>query len=129
MRPYMPFMAALVLFGAVACGASSSSSTPSTSGSSSSSKPTAAQQAAAINKATCQKVTSASWSTKPQATAYISLLEGQASQAGVDSTLSGDMMTLSTVLTGHESGAKTLTTAKVAAAQAVLTTVCKKWAS
>jgi hypothetical protein len=39
------------------------------------------------------------------------------------------MMTLSTVLTGHESGAKTLTTAKVAAAQAVLTTVCKKWAS
>jgi hypothetical protein len=130
MRLYMPFMAALVLFGAVACGASSSSSTSSTSGSSSSSssKPTAAQQAAAINKATCQKVTSAAWSTKSQATAYISLLEAQASQAGVDNTLSSDMMTLSTVLTGHEAGTKTLTTAKVTAAQTTLTTACQKWA-
>jgi hypothetical protein len=128
MRLYMPFMAAMVLFGAVACGASSSSSSPA-SGSSSSSKPTAAQQAAAINKATCQKVSSGSFSTKAQATAFVSLLEAQASQAGVDNTLSGDMMTLSTVLSGHEAGAKALTTAKVTAAQTTLTTACQKWAS
>jgi hypothetical protein len=130
MRLYMPFMAALVLFGAVACGASSSSSS-STSGSSSSStpKPTAAQQAAAINKATCLKVSSASFTTKAQATAYVSLLEAQASQAGVDNTLAGDMMTLSTVLSGHESGVKTLTTAKVTSAQTALTTACQKWSS
>jgi hypothetical protein len=128
MRLYMPFMAALVLFGAVACGASSSSSS-STSGSTSSSKPTAAQQAAAINKATCQKVTSASFATKAEATAYISLLEGQASQAGVDNTLAGDMMTLSTVLTGHEAGEKTVTPAKVTSAKTTLTTACQKWAS
>jgi len=129
MRLYMPFMAALVLFGAVACGASSSSSTSSTSGSSSSSKPTAAQQAAAVNKATCQKVTSASFTTKAQATAYLSLLEAQASQAGVDNTLASDMMTLSTVLSGHESGVKSLSTAKVTSAQTALTTACQKWAS
>ena len=130
MRPYMPFMAALVLFGAVACGASSSSS-PSTSGSSSSSsaKPTAAQQAAAVNKATCQKVTSASFATKAEATAYISLLEGQASQAGIDNTLAGDMMTLSSVLTGHEAGEKTITPAKVTSAKTALTTACPKWTS
>jgi hypothetical protein len=128
MRLYMPFMAALVLFGAVACGASSSSSS-STSSSSSSSKPTAAQQAAALDKTTCLKVTSASFTTKTQATAYISLLEGQASQAGVDNGLASDTMTLSTVLSGHESGVKTLTTAKVAAAQAKLKTTCQKWSS
>ena len=130
MRLYMPFMAALVLFGAVACGASSSSS-PSTSGSSSSSsaKPTAAQQAAAVNKATCQKVTSASFATKAEATAYISLLEGQASQAGIDNTLAGDMMTLSSVLTGHEAGEKTITPAKVTSAKTALTTACQKWTS
>ena len=130
MRPYMPFMAALVLFGAVACGASSSSS-PSTSGSSSSSsaKPTAAQQAAGVNKATCQKVTSASFATKAEATAYISLLEGQASQAGIDNTLAGDMMTLSSVLTGHEAGEKTITPAKVTSAKTALTTACQKWTS
>ena len=131
MRLYMPFMAALVLFGAVACGASSSSSSPSTSGSSSSSsaKPTAAQQAAAVNKATCQKVTSASFATKAEATAYISLLEGQASQAGIDNTLAGDMMTLSSVLTGHEAGEKTITPAKVTSAKTALTTACQKWTS
>jgi hypothetical protein len=127
----MPFMAALVLFGAVACGASSSSSSPSTSGSSSSSsaKPTAAQQAAAVNKATCQKVTSASFATKAEATAYISLLEGQASQAGIDNTLAGDMMTLSSVLTSHEAGEKTITPAKVTSAKTALTTACQKWTS
>ena len=128
MRPYMPFMAALVLFGAVACGASSSSS-PSNSGSSKSPKPTAAQQAAAVDKATCLKITSATFATKAQATAYVSLLEGQASQAGVDNTLAGDMMTLSTVLSGHESGVAALTTAKVTAAQAKLKTTCQKWTS
>jgi hypothetical protein len=128
MRLYMPFMAALVLFGAVACGASSSSSS-STSGSSSSSSPkaTAAQQAAALNKSTCQKISSASFTTKAQATAYVSLLEAQASQAGVDNELASDMMTLSTVLSGHESGVKTLTTAKVTAAQTTLTSACAKW--
>jgi len=132
MRLYMPFMAALVLFGAVACGASSSSSSSTSgsgSGSGSSSKPTAAQQAAALNKATCQKVTSASFTTKSEATAYISLLEGQASQAGVDNTLAGDMMTLSTVLTGHEAGEKSITPAKVTSAKTALTTACQKWAS
>ncbi len=131
MRPYMPFMAALVLFGAVACGASSSSSS-STSSSSASSKPTAAQlaaKAAALDKATCLKVTSAAFTTKAQATAYVSLLEAQASQAGVDNDLASNMMTLSTVLTGHESGAKALTTAKVAKAQATLKTTCQKWSS
>jgi hypothetical protein len=128
MRPYMPFMAALVLFGAVACGASSSSS-PASSGSSSSAKPTAAQQAAALDKATCLKVTTAAFATKSQATAYISLLEGQASQAGVDNALASDMMTLSTVLSGHESGVKTLSTAKVTAAQSKLKTTCQKWTS
>jgi hypothetical protein len=130
MRPYMPFMAALVLFGAVACGASSSSS-PASSGSSSSSsaKPTAAQQAAALDKATCLKVTTAAFATKSQATAYISLLEGQASQAGVDNALASDMMTLSTVLSGHESGVKTLSTAKVTAAQSKLKATCQKWTS
>jgi hypothetical protein len=128
MRLYMPFMAALVLFGAVACGASSSSSS-STPSSSSSAKPTAAQQAAAVNKATCQKVTAATFTTKAQATAYVSLLEAQASQAGVDNTLASDMMTLSTVLSGHESGTKTLTTAKVTSAQTALTTACQKWTS
>ena len=127
MRLYMPFMAALVLFGAVACGASSSSSSTSGSSSSSSPKATAAQQAAALNKATCQKVSSASFATKAQATAFVSLLEAQASQAGVDNQLAGDMMTLSTVLSGHESGVKTLTTAKVTAAQTTLTTACQKW--
>ncbi|HEX5291033.1 MAG TPA: hypothetical protein VFX25_19410 [Streptosporangiaceae bacterium] len=120
-------MAALVLFGAVACGASSPSSSTSGSSSSSSPKATAAQQAAALNKATCQKVSSASFTTKSQATAYISLLEAQASQAGVDNELASDMMTLSTVLSGHESGVKTLTTAKVTAAQSTLTTACQKW--
>jgi hypothetical protein len=130
MRPYMPFMAALVLFGAVACGASSSSSsTTSGSGSGSSAKPTAAQKAAALDKATCQKVLSGSYATKAQATAFVQLLEGQASQAGVDNGLASDMMTLSTVLTGHESGAAALTTAKVATAQAKLKTTCQKWAS
>ena len=128
MRLYMPFMAALVLFGAVACGASSSSPS-STSSSSSSSKPTAAQKAAALDKATCLKVTSASFTTKAQATAFISLLEGQASQAGVDNGLASNMMTLSTVLSGHESGVKALSTAKVAKAQATLKTTCQKWAS
>jgi hypothetical protein len=128
MRLYMPFMAALVLFGAVACGASSPSSS-STSSSSSSSKPTAAQKAAALDKATCLKVTSAAFTTKAQATAFISLLEGQASQAGVDNDLASNMMTLSTVLAGHESGAKALTTAKVAKAQATLKTTCQKWTS
>ena len=39
------------------------------------------------------------------------------------------MMTLSTVLSGHESGVKTLTTAKVTAAQTTLTTACQKWSS
>jgi hypothetical protein len=129
MRPYMPFMAALVLFGAVACGASSSSSSSSPSTSSSSAKPTAAQQAAALDKATCLKVTSASFTTKAQATAFITLLEGQASQAGVDNALASDMMTLSTVLSGHESGVAALTTAKVTAAQAKLKTTCQKWTS
>jgi hypothetical protein len=127
MRLYMPFMAALVLFGAVACGASSPSSSTSGSSSSSSPKATAAQQAAALNKATCQKVSSASFATKSQATAYVSLLEGEASQAGVDNELASDMMTLSTVLSGHESGVKALTTAKVTAAQSTLTTACQKW--
>jgi hypothetical protein len=129
MRPYVPFMAALVLFGAVACGASSSSSSSSPSTSSSSAKPTAAQQAAALDKATCLKVTSASFTTKAQATAFITLLEGQASQAGVDNALASDMMTLSTVLSGHESGVAALTTAKVTAAQAKLKTTCQKWTS
>ena len=130
MRPYMPFMAALVLFGAVACGASSSSSSGSSpSSSSSSAKPTAAQQAAALDKATCLKVTSASFATKAQATAFVSLLEGQASQAGVDNDLASDMMTLSTVLSGHESGVAALTTAKVTAAQTKLKTTCQKWTS
>ena len=128
MRPYMPFMAALVLFGAVACGASSSSSSP-TSGSSSSAKPTAAQQAAALNKATCQKVTTASFTTPTEAKSYVSLLEAQASQAGVDNTLASDMMTLSTVLTGHEAGEKSITPAKVTSAKTALTTACQKWAS
>jgi hypothetical protein len=130
MRPYMPFMAALVLFGAVACGASSSSSS-STSGSSStsSSKPTAAQQAAALNKATCLKVTTASFTTPTQAKTYVTLLEAQASQAGVDNALASDMMTLSTVISGHEDGVKSLTTAKVTAASAKLKTTCQKWAS
>jgi hypothetical protein len=128
MRPYMPFMAALVLFGAVACGASSSSSSP-TSGSSSSSKPTAAQQAAALNKATCQKVTTASFTTPTEAKSYVSLLEAQASQAGVDNALASDMMTLSTVLSGHEDGVKSLSTAKVTAASSKLKTTCQKWAS
>ena len=126
MRPYMPFMAALVLFGAVACGASSSSSSASAG---SSAKPTAAQKAAALDKATCQKVEAASFTTKAQATAYIQLLEAQASQAGVDNTLSGAMMNLSTVLSGHESGVKALTTAKVTTAQTALKTACQKWAS
>jgi hypothetical protein len=128
MRPYMPFMAALVLFGAVACGASSSpSSSPASS--SSSAKPTAAQQAAALDKATCLKVTSAAFTTKAQATAYVTLLEAQASQAGVDNDLASDMMTLSTVLSGHEAGDKTLTTAKVTTAQTKLKTTCQKWTS
>jgi hypothetical protein len=128
MRPYMPFMAALVLFGAVACGASSSSSN-SSSGSSSSPKVSAAQQAAALNKATCQKVATAAYTTKSQATAYVTLLESQASQAGVDNTLASDMMTLSTVLSGHESGVASLNTARVAKAQTTLQTACQKWAS
>lgn len=128
MRPYMPFMAALVLFGAVACGASSSSS-PSNSGSSKSPKPTAAQQAAAVNKAACLKITSASFATKAQATAFVSLLEGQASEAGVDNTLAGDMMTLSAVVSGHEAGTKGFSTAKLNTAQATVKTDCQKWAS
>jgi hypothetical protein len=128
MRPYMPFMAALVLFGAVACGASSSSSST-TSHSSSSSKPTAAQKAAALDKATCLSVSSAAYATKTQAKAYINLLEVKASQAGVDNTLAGDMMNVSTILTGHESGVAALTTARVAKAQTTLKTDCQKWTS
>jgi hypothetical protein len=128
MRLYMPFMAALVLFGAVACGASSSSSS-SPSSSSSSPKVTAAQKAAALDKATCLKVVSAAYATKAQATSYIQLLEGQASQAGVDNDLASDMMTLSTVLSGHESGPATTPTAKVVTAQAKLKTTCQKWTS
>ncbi len=54
---------------------------------------------------------------------------GQASQAGVDNALAGDMMTLSTVLSGHESGVAALTTAKVTTAQAKLKTTCQKWTS
>jgi hypothetical protein len=128
MRPYVPFMAALVLLGAVACGGSSSPSAPSSG--SASHKPTAAQQAAAVNKATCKKVASyPAYTTKTQALAYVSFLEGMASQASVDNTLAGDMMTLSTVLSGHESGAATLTTAKVNTALATLQAACKKWAS
>jgi hypothetical protein len=126
MRPYMPFMAALVLFGAVACGASSSSSN-SPSGSGSSPKVSAAQKAAALDKATCQKVATVSYTTKQQATAYVSLLEAQASQAGVDNQLASDMMTLSTVLSGHESGVASLSTAKVSAAQTKLQSTCQKW--
>jgi hypothetical protein len=128
MRPYLPFMAVLVLFGAVACGGSSSPS--SSSSASTSHKPTAAQQAAVLNKATCQKVASyPAYATKSQALAYVSFLEGEASQAGVDNTLASDMMTLSTVLSGHEAGAATLTTAKVTTATATLTAACKKWVS
>src|SRR3984957_1949911 len=85
MRPYMPFMAALVLFGAVACGASSSSRS-----SASPSRATAAQapkKAAALDKATCLKVMAGPYDTKAQATAYVTVLEGQASQEGVDNTL------------------------------------------
>jgi hypothetical protein len=123
MRPYMPFMAALVLFGAVACGASSSSSTTS------SAKPTAAQKAAALDKSTCQKVLAGTYTTKAQATAFIQLLEGQASQAGVDNTLSGAMMNLSTILSGHESGVKALSSARVTTAQQAVKSACKKWVS
>ena len=131
MRPYMPFMAALVLFGAVACGASSSSGS-STTPHATSSKATAAQaakKAAALDKATCLKVMAGSYTTKAQATAYVTLLEGQASQEGVDNTLASNMMTLSQVLSGHESGVKALTTAKVAGAQGTLKTTCAKWTS
>jgi hypothetical protein len=128
MRPYMPFMAALVLFGAVACGASSSSGS-STTPHASSSKATAAQKAAALDKATCLKVMAGSYDTKAQATAYVTLLEGQASQEGVDNTLASNMMTLSQILSGHESGVKALTTAKVASAQNTLKTTCAKWTS
>ncbi|MGH3273265.1 MAG: hypothetical protein ACRDNZ_02940 [Streptosporangiaceae bacterium] len=128
MRPYMPFMAALVLFGAVACGASTPAPAPSSS--SSAHKLTPAQQDAITNAATCKKLAAyPPYTTKTEALAFVSFLETEANQAGVDNTVAGDMMTLSGVLTDHENGTKTETPAKVAKAMSTLTAACAKFSS
>jgi hypothetical protein len=96
MRPILPFMAALILFGSLAgCGGSSSGSA---SGSSSTPKPS-------TNTVACKAVEGyPAFTTSTQGLAFASFLAKEAGTSALNSKLATDMTTLSTVLKGNESG-------------------------
>jgi hypothetical protein len=92
MRPILPFMAALILFGAVACGSSASGSG---SGSGSSAKPSAPPTGAALDAKVCQAVSSYPVSTTAQGQAFASFLKKEATLSTLNSTMVTQMTTLS----------------------------------
>jgi hypothetical protein len=97
MRPILPFMAALILFGSLAgCGGSSSAG--SASGSSSSPKPS-------VNTVACKAAEDyPAFTTSAQGLAFATFLGKEAGTSALSSKLATDMTTLSAVLKGNESG-------------------------
>lgn len=99
MRPILPFMAALILFGTAACGASASNSgSGSGSGSSHSATPSAPPTGAALDAQVCKAIASYPVSTTAQGQAFAAFLKKEAALSTLDSTMVTQMTTLSTDL-------------------------------
>jgi hypothetical protein len=119
MRPILPFMAALILFGTVACGASASNSG---SGSGSSAKPSAAPTGAALDASVCKAISSYTVSTAAQGQAFAAFLKKEAGMATLNSTIVTQMTTLS-----NDLSADGLTSSKVKGDATVLHTTCASY--
>jgi hypothetical protein len=125
MRPILPFMAALILFGSLAgCGGSSSGSGSSASGSSASAAPTGA----ALDKVACRAVESyPAFTTSSQGLAFAGFLAKEAGKGTLSPKLASDMTSLSTILKGNESGNAADTKLKVEGDATTLHTDCQQY--
>jgi hypothetical protein len=113
MRPILPFMAALFLFGSLAgCSGSSSGSNAGSTGPS-------------LNVKTCRAIENyPTFKTKSEALAYASFLKKEGAQASLDSALAKKINSLSTDLAGNENGTAADTTATVEGDATTLRTAC-----
>lgn len=113
MRPILPFMAALVLFGSIA--GCSGSSGPSNAGSTGPS----------LSVKTCRAIENyPTFKTKSEALAYAAFLKKEGAQASLGSGLAKKINTLSTDLAGNENGTAADTTTMVEGDATVLRTAC-----
>jgi hypothetical protein len=119
MRPILPFMAALILFGTAACGASAANSG---SGSGSSAKPSAPPTGAALDAVVCKAISSYPVSTSAQGQAFAAFLKKEAGMATLSSTIVTQMTTLS-----NDLAADGVTSVKVKGDATVLHTTCASY--
>jgi hypothetical protein len=119
MRPILPFMAALILFGTVACGASASNSG---SGSGSSAKSPAPPTGTALDAQVCKAISSYPVSTTAQGQAFATFLTKEAALATLNSTMVTQMTTLSKDL-----AANSLTSTKVKGDATALHATCASY--
>jgi hypothetical protein len=117
MRPILPFMAALILFGTAACGASASNP-----GSGSSAKSSAPPTGAALDSVVCRAISSYPVSTTAQGQAFAAFLKKEAGLATLSSAMVTQMTTLSNDLM-----ADGVTSVKVKGDATVLHSTCASY--